>query len=118
MALNGIDVSRYQGAIDWDQVKKAGNLICHAPGADTGRIMLTHISIKMRQPVRGLPFPLGFTGFPMPIRSRWRSGKRSTALPWQSSTRSPGLLLLIWNMIRSVTEPRTELPSGKPWRQI
>ena len=24
MALNGIDVSRYQGAIDWDQVKKAG----------------------------------------------------------------------------------------------
>ena len=61
-------------------------------GADTGRIMLTHISIKMRQPVRGLPFPLGFTGFPMPIRSRWRSGKRSTALPWQSSTRSPGPL--------------------------
>ena len=117
MALNGIDVSRYQGAIDWDQVKKAGISFAMLRGG-YGQNNVDPYFHQNAAACQRLAIPFGIYWFSYAYTIQMRSGKRSTALPWQSSTRSPGLLLLIWNVIRSVTEPRTELPSGKPWRQI
>ena len=70
MALNGIDVSRYQGAIDWDQVKKAGISFAMLRGG-YGQNNVDPYFHQNAAACQRLAIPFGnLPGFPMPIRTQ------------------------------------------------